>query len=303
MKRNKLIVIFGPTATGKTRLAARLAFRFGGEIISADSRQVYRGMNIGTGKDYEDYVVSGSKIPAHLIDIAEPTEEYNLARFIEDFNRSLSEITERDKLPFLVGGTMLYIHAVLTNYKLAKVSHEPSKTEEYKKQPIEFLRKKLLALNPEQHNTTDLLDKERLIKALLIAETDDAEIISPAKTETLNICILPEREIIYSRIDERLEKRLKSGMIEEVERLIKNGVNYDKLDFFGLEYRYVGKYLRGELNYNDMKQKLASAIKKFAKRQITWIRKIQKEGIEINFLNSPDEKISAELIREFISDD
>ncbi len=300
MKANKLIVIFGPTATGKTALAAKLVHLFNGEIISADSRQVYRGMNIGTGKDYDDYFVNGERVPAHLIDIANPDEEYNLVRFISDFNDALNAIYSKDKLPFLVGGTMLYIHAVLKNYSLIKTDFPSEKFSQLEKLSLSELQKRFLANNPKPHNTTDLNDKERLIKAIIIAEEKSDEIISPKKTNSLNICVLPEREIIYKRIDARLESRLQNGMIEEVENLMANGISFEKLDFFGLEYRYVGNYLAGKLNYNDMKQKLASAIKKFAKRQITWIRKLEREGVEIHYLSSPDERKAKELIESFL---
>ncbi len=300
MKANKLIVIFGPTATGKTALAAKLAHRFNGEIISADSRQIYRGMNIGTGKDYDDYFVNGERVPAHLIDIANPDEEYNLVRFISDFNDALNAIYSKDKLPFLVGGTMLYIHAILKNYSLIKTDFPSEKFSQLEKLSLEELQKRFLEKNPKPHNTTDLNEKERLIKAIIIAEEKSDEIISPIKTNSLNICVLPEREIIYKRIDARLENRLQNGMIEEVENLLANGISFEKLDFFGLEYRYVGNYLAGKLNYNDMKQKLASAIKKFAKRQITWIRKLEREGVEIHYLSSPDERKAKELIENFL---
>ncbi len=303
MKRNKLIVIFGPTATGKTKLAARLASEFNGEIISADSRQVYRGMNIGTGKDYDDYVVQGKKIPYHLIDIAEPEEEFNLARFIEEFNFAYEKVAGRGKVPFLVGGTMLFIHAILKRYKLKKIDFNKKEIEKYENFSVEQLREKLLSRNPQLHNTTDLSDKERIIKALILAEANSAAEIEPIKTETLNLCVLPERGEIYNAIDKRLEQRLSEGMIEEVRQLLENGLPKSKLDFFGLEYRFIGEYLAGNLNYNDMKQKLASAIKKFAKRQITWIRKFEKEGFPIVYItkNNYDE---AELeIKRFLHED
>ncbi len=298
---NKQIVIFGPTAVGKTKLAARLAYRFNGEIISADSRQVYIGMNIGTGKDYADYVVEGEKISYHLIDVFEPTEEYNLVRFIEDYNTAFTKIISSNKIPFLTGGTMLFIDAILSGYELKKVNFENAK-KKYEKFTDEQLREKLLKVSSRLHNTTDLTDRERMIKALVIAEENDERIISPIKSNSLNICILPKRKIIYRRIDERLSKRLKNGMIEEVENLVKSGISFSKLEFFGLEYRYISKYLKGELNYNDMKQKLASAIKNFAKRQITWIRKIEKKGTPILFFYSPDEKEISVAVQNFLNE-
>ncbi len=302
MNRNKLIVIFGPTATGKTKLAARLAAKYDGEIISADSRQVYKGMNIGTGKDYADYVVNGKTIPYHLIDVNEPNEEFDLASFIQGFNAAFEKISASGKLPFLVGGTMLYIHAVLKNYKLKKVDFNSPKVAELEKLSLEELRRRLARLKPKLHNTTDLLDKKRLIKAIVVEEEKDADEISPVKTESLNLCVLPDRRTIYSRIDARFEKRLKEGMIEEAENLLRAGISFETLDFFGLEYAYLGKYLRGELNYNDMKQKLASSIKKFAKRQITWIRKMEREGIEIRYVDSQTPETAEKLIDSFLRD-
>ncbi len=303
MDKEKLVIIFGPTAVGKTKFAAKLAGKFNGEIISADSRQVYKNMDIGTGKDLDDYIINGAQVPYHLIDIAEPTEEYNLARFIEDYNKALISISERGKTPFLVGGTMLYIHAILKKYKLKKVSFSQSKIEELRKLPLENLRKLLSETNAALHNTTDLNDKERLIKALIVASENSEEEITPLPTDSLNICVLPERKIIYDKIERRLEERLASGMIEETEKLLAEGVSKEKLEFFGLEYKYVSKYVLGELNYNDMKQKLASSIKKFAKRQTSWIRKIEKEGFPLHYVTSDDYEKASELISDFLSHD
>lgn len=301
MKYN-LITILGPTATGKTRLAALLAHEFNGEIISADSRQVYTGMNIGTGKDLSDYIVDNETVAYHLIDIISPKEEFNLFLFNKYFFSAYNQIISKKKLPFLVGGTGLYLSSILQNYKLHEVEF---KNEYYKKLNninIDELKKILLKLNPTPHNTTDLLNKERIIKAIIIAQKDKKNYHDAAQINKLVIGILPERLEIKNRITERLKKRLKEGMIEEVELLIKNGVSIEKLKFFGLEYKFVGMYLNSELNYNDMFQKLNSAIHNFAKRQITWFRKMEREGVKINWLSFADFEKAKILINNFLID-
>lgn len=300
-----LITILGPTAVGKTKLAAKLAFEFNGEIISADSRQVYRGMDIGTGKDLNDYLVDGEKIKYHLIDIIDPQDEFNLFLFKKYFNSAFEEIRQKNKLPFLVGGTGLYLSSVLQNYKLSEVNFNNKKIKELDSKSIDELKSILLALNPKLHNTTDLIDKERIIKAIAIAlagnEIQNGKIES-SKINSLVIGIMPERNEIKKRITERLKYRLQNGMIEEVENLIKDGIDFEKLNFFGLEYRYIGLFLRKEINYNDMFQKLNSSIHNFAKRQVTWFRKMEKEGVEINWLENPDHLKAKVIIEKFISD-
>lgn len=291
-----LIVILGSTAVGKTRLAAKLADKFNGEIISADSRQVYRRMDIGTGKDREDYIVDGKKINHYLVDVVEPTEEFDLFRFVKEFNNAFENITAKKKLPFLTGGTGLYLHAVLTGYELSEVSFN-ERREELEGFSEEELKRKLLSLKNDLHNITDLTDKGRMIKAIIIAEEKDARKIKPLKHNAFVLGVAADRKEIKKRITERLNKRLEEGMIEEVEILLKNGISYDKLFFFGLEYRYIALYLKGELNYNDMYQKLNSEIYKFAKRQMTWFRKMEREGIKINWINSGNLSEAEKLLR------
>jgi tRNA dimethylallyltransferase len=292
-----LIVILGPTATGKTKLAAQLAFRFNGEIISADSRQVYRGMDIGTGKDLDDYNVNNHLVNYHLIDIIDPHEEFNLFLFKKHFNESFNKIIQMNKIPFLVGGTGLYINSILQNYELNRVDFNQDRFKELSLVEFPELQSMLRALRPNLHNTTDLLDKERLIKAILVSEevkdTPDDKVV----IDSLVIGVLPPRDIIKHRITERLKYRLQNGMIEEVKELINKGISYDKLNFFGLEYKYIGKYLKNELTYNDMYQKLNSAIHNFAKRQVTWFRKMEKEGIKINWIESADVVKAEEIIK------
>lgn len=291
-----LITILGPTATGKTKLAAKLAKEFNGEIISADSRQVYRGMDIGTGKDLDDYIVDGFKIPFHLIDIVDPTEEFDLYKFNELFYKNFNEIKKKNKIPFLVGGTGLYISSIIQSYKLSKAEFSQDRINSLNKFPAEELRKKLLKLNPVLHNTTDLLDKERLIKAIIVAESTNEKIAEKSEINSLVIGITLPRSEIKKKITERLKKRLQNGMIEEVKKLLQGGISREKLNFFGLEYKYLGLYLLKELNYNDMFQKLNSAIHNFAKRQVTWFRKMEKEGVKINWINGADYEAAKNLI-------
>ncbi len=291
-----LISVLGPTATGKTKLAAGLAFEFNGEIISADSRQVYKGMDIGTGKDLNDYIIEGNQIPYHLIDIIEPSEEFNLFLFKQYFNKFFESITNKNKMPFLVGGTGLYLSSVIQNYNLKKADFDREKIDELNSMEIKGLKNILLRLNPGIHNTTDLIDKERIIKAILIAESGRQNQIQEIEVSSLNIGIMPSRETIKKRITERLKHRLQNGMIEEVKNLIDNGITFKKLNFFGLEYRYIGLHLKGELTYNDMYQKLNSAIHNFAKRQVTWFKKMEKEGVQINWLDNPNILKAKEII-------
>lgn len=284
-----LIAVLGPTAVGKTRLAALLAWKFDGEIISADSRQVYRGMDIGTGKDLDDYEVDGVKIPYHLVDVADPSEEFNLFLFNKLFHKAFDEIRSRSKIPFLAGGTGLFLHSVLKGYRLKEADFSKERFEELDRLDTGELAGILKNLNPELHNTTDLLFKERIIRAIMIAESGSEEndfertLVNP-----LVLGVTLPRDEVKKRITNRLKFRLENGMIEETEKLVASGVSFEKLDFFGLEYRYTGLYLSGKINYNDMYQKLNSAIHRFAKRQMTWFRKMEKEGIVIHWIEGPD---------------
>jgi tRNA dimethylallyltransferase len=291
-----LITILGPTAVGKTKLAVKLAKEFNGEIISADSRQVYKGMNIGTGKDLRDYFVDDFQVPYHLVDIAVPIEEYNLFRFAQDFNNAFLDISKRNRIPFLVGGTGLYLNAVLSKYSL-KVSPPDEEYHNYLNTfTLEELQNKLLDLNPNQHNTTNLLDKERVIRAIEIIVNWGNGFEMP-EINPLVIGVDVSQKIVKEKITVRLKLRLESGMIDEVKQLIETGIGYDKLNYFGLEYRYISLYLQGELNYNDLFQKLNSAIHNFAKRQMTWFRKIEKKGIKIHWIEGADFEKASEIIK------
>lgn len=292
-----LITILGPTAVGKTKLAANLAAKFQGEIISADSRQVYKGMDIGTGKDLADYKIESTIVPYHLIDVISPLEEFDLYKFNEHFYESFDVIRERGKLPFLVGGTGLYIHSILRSYSLPNVDFNSPRAKELSKKSFDELKIILKSKEADLHNTTDLLDRERTIKAILITETDNAKYQSN-KINSFNVGVYLPREKVKERITERLKYRLENGMIEEVEKLLQDGVLHEKLQIFGLEYKFVSLYLKNELNYNDMFQKLNSAIHQFSKRQMTWFRKMEKEGVAIHWLDGAGESAAEELIKQ-----
>jgi tRNA dimethylallyltransferase len=294
MNNDKLIVLLGPTATGKTRLAANVAFQIDGEIISADSRQVYLGMNIGTGKDYDDYYVRGRKIPCHLIDIAEPGEEYNLFRFQQDYTKTLDDVLQRGKNPILCGGTGLYLHSVLKQYKLDEVPENLSLRKNLASKDMDELRKMLFELKIP-HNKTDLEERDRLIRAIEIAygkreayKQDKLDVSLSKKEENKGPLVFGlrfEREMIRKRITSRLEKRLQEGMIDEVNNLLDRGLTFNQLEFYGLEYRYITRFLTGKLSYQEMFSKLNTAIHQFAKRQMTWFRKMEREGIEIKWID------------------
>ena len=297
----KLITILGPTASGKTKLAVDMCAQFSGEIISADSRQVYRGMDIGTGKDLNEY----QGTPYHLIDVADPKDEFNLFTYSEYFSSVFDKITQRNKLPFLVGGTGMYLDAILNRYELtiAKVDEKARRDLENKSESelIALLRD----FDKNLHNTTDLKDRSRIIRAIEIEEAkrSGAHSLEIPQFESLSIGIKVSREDIKARISERLKARFKEGMIEEVESLHSSGISWEKLHFFGLEYRYIALYLQGELNYNDMYQKLNSSIHTFAKQQSKWFRNIEKKGHHIHWLerNEDLKSKSTELIEAFLS--
>jgi tRNA dimethylallyltransferase len=298
-----LIVILGPTASGKTRLAARLAAELGSEIISADSRQVYRGMDIGTGKDLKDYVVEGVAVPYHLIDIADPAHDFSVFEYQRLFFRCFQEISSRGVIPVMVGGTGLYIEAVLMGYRMLEVPENPVLREELEGEDMEKLAEMLFVLNPAVHNTTDLLDRKRLIRAIEIAVftksrgLDDA--IPQPVIKPLVIGVRWERSVLRERITRRLKEKLNSGMIDEVKRLHDSGLAWERLNYFGLEYRYVGLYLQGKLRYEDMFRQLNTRIHQFAKRQETWFRRMEKQGIEIHWIHGDDYGEAKEIVERY----
>ena len=294
-----LITILGPTATGKTKLAARLAKDLNGEIISSDSRQVYKYMNLGTGKDLDDYFIDGTNIPHHLIDITEPTDEYNLYKFVIDFYSAYNKINNIGKIPFLVGGTGLYLSSIIQNYKLKETDFSSARKKELELFSEPELLDLLNKVEPDQHNTTDQSDKSRMIKAILIAESKDFALSKDHKpVNSLIIGIKLERDEIRKRITERLEKRLNEGMLDEIDELLKRGVSYKRLSDFGLEYKYMGLYSEKKINYDEMFRNLNTAIHRFAKRQMTWFRKMEREGVKINWFDGKDYNLILNFIKE-----
>lgn len=294
---NNLITILGPTATGKTTLAANLASIIGGEIISADSRQIYRGMDIGTGKDLSDYLVEGKQIASHLIDIANPGYRYNVFEFLGDFSNAFNKITEIGKIPILCGGTGMYLDAVLRGYSMGKVHENAELREQLKKLNHDELVERLMKYG-SLHNISDTSDHQRLIRAIEIADyqAKHSEITTNLPSfNSINFGILYEREIIRRRITERLETRLNEGMISEVKELLENGIPPENLIYYGLEYKFVTMFVTGDISYDYMFEKLNIAIHQFAKRQMTWYRRMEKKGVNIVWIDGTtelEEKIS-----------
>jgi len=288
-----LITILGPTAVGKTSTAAKLAYTFNGEIISADSRQVYRRMDIGTGKDKNDYIINEKVIPSHLIDVIEPEQEFNLFIFNKLFIEAYKEIKSRNKIPFLVGGSPLYLNSIISNYDLKRVD---AKNDDLETLSDDQLKDMLCNLNQLTHNTTDFIEKSRTIDAIRVAKSKISIKNNLEKINSLVIGIKTDNQKLKSRITDRLKARLKEGMIDEVKSLLNSGITFDKLKFFGLEYRFIALFLEGKINYNDMYQKLRSAIINFAKRQMTWYRKMEKDGIYIHWIEPNDIEKATEII-------
>jgi len=282
-----MITILGPTATGKTGFATFVASQINGEIISADSRQVYRGMDIGTGKDLSEYKANGVDIPYHLIDIVDPGYEYNVFEFQKDFLKAYQDIDGRGKFPILCGGTGMYIESVLKGYRLIDVPNNDDLRESLElKSDLEL--EDILSGFKTLHNTTDISDRDRLIRAIEIQTYYDAHPdldVSFPKIDTLIIGIDFDRRVVRSRITERLEQRLEEGMVEEVKGLLEQGVTSDQLKFYGLEYRFITQYIHDEISYNEMFRRLNTAIHQFAKRQMTWFRRMEKQGFEIHWLD------------------
>ncbi len=291
-----LIVVLGPTASGKTRLGVEIARALNGEVISADSRQVYIGMDIGTGKDLQEY----GDTPYHLIDLFQPGHEFNVFDFQRLFYRCFEEISARGVLPVLVGGTGMYLDAVLKGYRLVAVPENPQLRHELEGLSVEDLSHRLQILRPRQHNTTDLQDRARLVRAIEIAEGEASAsaTLEPApEIRPLIFGVRWPREVLRQRITSRLKQRLQQGLIEEVESLLLQGISHETLDFYGLEYRFVAQYLRGEIPRNDMFQKLNSAIHQFAKRQDTWFRRMEKQGTPIHWVDGNRDPLKEVLQR------
>jgi tRNA dimethylallyltransferase len=282
-----LLVVTGPTASGKTSLAATIAYMVGGEIVSADSRQVYRGMNLGTGKDYADYTINGTSIPCHLIDIVDPGYKYNVFEYQRDFNKVYSDLKQRKIFPVVCGGSGMYADSILTGYKLYEVPPDSGLRIELEKKSMEELREILLTFK-DLHNSTDTDSKKRLIRAIEIEHSSRNKgktYIGFPKVKALLVGIIFDRETRRKRISERLRQRLKSGMIDEVRLLIDKGIDAETLIYYGLEYKFITFYLTGKISYEEMVKDLEIAIHQFAKRQMTWFRGMERKGLKINWID------------------
>ena len=278
-----LITVLGPTASGKTRFAVQLADRLGAEIISGDSRQVYRRMDLGTGKDLDDYCIGGRIVPYHLIDIAEPGTKYNVFEYQRDFLEAYNDIHRRGRKAVLCGGTGLYIESVLRAYRLSPVPQNPELRERLADKSLEELTA-LLATYKSLHNTTDVDTAQRAIRAIEIEEYYRQTPLDRRpfpKIESLTLGVDVSREVRRERISQRLRKRLDEGMCGEVERLLAEGIKPEDLIYYGLEYKYVTLYVTGQITFDEMAQQLEIAIHQFAKRQMTWFRGMERRGTPI----------------------
>ena len=283
-----LLAVIGPTASGKTAFAVRLALALGGEVISADSRQVYRGMDIGTGKDLEEYVVEGQQVPCHLLDIVEAGYKYNVFEYQADFLRVWEDCRRRGVVPVLCGGSGLYVEAVLKGYKLLAVPVNEELRASLEGVPLPELAARL-ATYKKLHNTTEIDTPKRAIRAIEIEEyyrTHPYEEKDFPQLRPLIVGVEVSREVRRERITRRLHERLEQGMVEEVRQLLDSGVAPEDLIYYGLEYKYLTLYLTGKLSYDAMVEQLNVAIHQFAKRQMTWFRKMEREGFEIRWLDA-----------------
>ncbi|MBT3173314.1 MAG: tRNA (adenosine(37)-N6)-dimethylallyltransferase MiaA [Lentimicrobiaceae bacterium] len=294
---HNLITILGPTAAGKTSLAAKLAALINGEIISADSRQLYKRMDIGTGKDLSDYVVDGVSIPYHLIDIVEPGVKYNVFEYMRAFAVAFTSVIDKGKIPIFSGGSGMYLDAILSGYELSKVPNDNSLREEMSNLSFDKLIQRLKSYGP-LHNISDITSDERLYRAIEIAEFQFKNRVSSLEIpefNSINFGIMYNLDDVRNRIEKRLIQRIDEGMVDEVKRLIDEGLNPDDLIYYGLEYKFVTNYITGKVNFKQMYNQLNIAIGQFAKKQMTWFRKMEKKGVKIIWIDgqiSESEKIA-----------
>jgi tRNA dimethylallyltransferase len=288
-----LLIVTGPTASGKTSLAVAIAKKLGGEIISADSRQVYRGMNIGTGKDYDDYLIDGDRIPCHLIDIVDPGYKYNVFEYQRDFIKVYASLKERKVFPVVCGGSGMYADSIISGYKMMEVAPDSGLRSNLEKKSMGELIE-ILSTYKKIHNTTDIDTKKRVIRAIEIEHFNQNKkkpVSKFPKIRSLVVGILPDRESRRINISKRLRQRLDTGMVDEVKHLIENGLATDVLIYYGLEYKFITLFLTGKVSYEDMVNDLETAIHQYAKRQMTWFRSMERRGVKINWL---DGKLSLE---------
>ncbi len=280
-------MITGTTASGKTSLAVALAGRLGGEIISADSRQVYRGMNLGTGKDYSEYSINGKTMPCHLTDIADPGYKYNVFEYQRDFCKVYEDLRRRDIFPVVCGGSGMYVDSIIKGYRMFEVPPDSNLRKRLEKKSMQELTA-ILSSYKSLHNTTDIDTKKRAIRAIEIEEYTRNKTGNKTRMPELNPLVAGvyfDRETRRKRITERLHRRLDDGMVEEVRSLLESGISKETLIYYGLEYKYITLYLTGETNYNEMVKSLETAIHQFAKRQMTWFRGMERKGVKIHWID------------------
>ena len=299
---NNLVVILGPTASGKTSFAVKLANQVKGEIISADSRQIYRGMDIGTGKDLDEYTINKKKIPYYLIDILNPKEDYSVYQFRNDFFDCYNKLKKQNKNIILCGGTGLYIESILLDYKIPNIKPDKKLRKFYANMSKVELIEELKKINFKMYDSDFHTTNRRIIRTIEILKNP---IKNDKKDKELNSIsnylvfgIKQDRKNLLESIEKRLEERFNNGMIEEVEELIKNGIGLERLKYFGLEYKMIGEYLFNNTPLDEMKLKLKFAINKFSKRQMTFFRRMEKRGIEINWINKEEIKNIDSLIKK-----
>jgi tRNA dimethylallyltransferase len=290
-------MVLGPTASGKTRLGVELARELGGEIVSADSRQVYRGLDIGAGKDLEEYSVGGPPIPYHLIDIVDLDVEFSVFDYQKRFFEVFDELAAKETTPIVVGGSGFYLESILSESRLVEVPEDPGLRAELEGEATERLIERLCRLR-SVHNRTDLEDRGRLVRAIEIAEYSATHPPEPSpEIAALVLGIRWDRGVLRDRIGRRLAERMREGLVDEVQRLHDSGVSWEKLGFLGLEYRFVSDFLRGAIkNENDLRQKLAAAICAFAKRQETWFRRMERRGTVIHWIEGGDLELARRVL-------
>ena len=300
----KTIVVTGPTATGKTSLGVALALSFGGEVISVDSRQVFRGMDIGTGKDLSDFGSGDSFVPYHLMDVVDPNEEYNLMTYCNDAGKAFDDIVASRSMPIFVGGTAMYLDAILKGYKMPGGPPDDKLRDELRLKPVAEVAALLQQRYPDVFaEIKDRGNINRLLRGFEKA-ADLNKIVQPIadKIDPLIIGVYYHRSDVHQRIEQRLDARLEEGMVQEVQSLYDNGVSWQRLDYFGLEYRYVAKFLQGELSHKEMRDQLFIKIRQFAKRQDIWFRKMEREGLDIHWIEHGCLEQASELVSLFLDD-
>ncbi len=282
-----MLVITGPTASGKTSLAVAVADAAGGEIISADSRQVYRGMDIGTGKDYGDYIINGRRIPCHLIDIADPGYKYNVFEYQSDFIRIYNDLKTRGVFPVVCGGSGMYIDSIVKGYRMFEVPPDEALRVRLQDKSMEELTE-ILRTYRKLHNVTDIDTRKRAVRAIEIEQfhkSADKKRSGFPETNSLIAGVMLQRETRRRRISERLKERLDNGMVEEVRKLMDRGLTQESLIYYGLEYKFITLYLTGKMTFDEMTGSLEAAIHQFAKRQMTWFRGMERRGTKINWID------------------